>query len=39
MHPSAGALAAVKQAPGNWNECLQGNGILSRDTTICDAPT
>jgi hypothetical protein len=32
-----GALAGVQEAPGNWNECLQGNGILSRDTTICDA--
>lgn len=36
-HLLAGALAGVQEAPGNWNECLQGNGILSKDTTICQA--
>lgn len=32
---TAGALAGVLAAPGDWSECLQGSGVLSRDITIC----
>lgn len=32
-----GALAGLQTAPGDWNECLQGNGVISTDTVVCKA--
>lgn len=33
----AGALAGVVMAAGDWNECLQGNGVISIDNSVCKA--
>ena len=32
-----GALAGLNQAPGTWDECLQGWGVLTHDTAVCEA--
>lgn len=32
-----GVLAGVAIAPGDWSECLQGNGVLSTDKDVCSA--
>lgn len=34
-----GALAGLNEADRpTWNQCLQGWGVLSRDTAVCEAP-
>jgi endoglucanase len=33
----SGVLAGLNEAPGTWDECLQGWGILSKDTAVCEA--
>ena len=30
-----GALAGLAEAPGSWEQCLQGYGLLTKDTTVC----
>jgi endoglucanase len=30
-----GALAALAEAPGTWEQCLQGYGVLTKDHTVC----
>lgn len=30
-----GALAAMVEAPGTWEQCLQGYGVLTQDHTVC----
>lgn len=31
-----GAAAALNQATGTYEQCLQGYGLLSHDKVICD---
>lgn len=31
----AGAVAGLITAPGTWAECLQGSGVLTKDTAVC----
>ncbi len=30
-----GALAGVSVAPGTWEQCLQGTGVLINDNVVC----
>lgn len=32
----AGLAAGLQQAPGTWEQCLQGYGQLTKDTLVCD---
>ena len=31
----AGLAAGLQQAPGTWEQCLQGYGQLTKDTLVC----
>jgi hypothetical protein len=30
------AAAGLNQAPGSWEQCLQGQGVLTTDTSVCN---
>ena len=30
-----GAMAGLQQAPGSWDSCLQGYGVLTGDGAVC----
>lgn len=30
------ASAGLNQAPGTWEQCLQGQGVLTADSSVCD---
>ena len=32
----AGTVAGLVDAPGTWEQCLQGYGVLSKDTSVCN---
>ena len=32
----AGTAAGLIDAPGTWEQCLQGYGVLSKDTSVCN---
>lgn len=32
----AGVCAGLTNAPGTWEQCLQGYGVLTKDTAVCD---
>lgn len=31
----AGTCAGLVNAPGTWDQCLQGYGVLSKDSSVC----
>lgn len=32
----AGVCAGLTNAPGTWEQCLQGYGVLTKDKAVCD---
>lgn len=33
--PFAGTFAGLSNAPGTWDQCLQGYGVLNKDASVC----
>ena len=33
---TAGVCAGLTNAPGTWEQCLQGYGVLTKDTAVCN---
>ena len=31
----AGVFAGLSNAPGTWDQCLQGYGVLNKDASVC----